>query len=372
MQTQIRTMSSSTQNGLLFIIALCGLTLCLHSYMWTDKFMAKQKAMVLLQDIARAQTQHQQQKAPNAIIKMAEKEGEEEAQALSACRNVVWTRARFAFVTLLSKQVDPEQWYRLSAQKLGTTLQAWMPEVDRVAMIVDEGGDPRTAAAYDFRLKRSGWKVCHVHAIDGPAAVEALSSHEKNHFIQAKLYSKFHAWRLVEYEGVCFMDADVMVLGNPSALFTEHFPRMQQQKAPLGAARDRPIHSECPFGVSNMPVGSFNAGLILLKPDQRVAAQLIQSIQTIPHTHAWAEQALLNKLYPSFYELPFDLAANMISKRCEPSVWQLKSPTIVHMTVPKPWSGSMECWWWNAQELCALWELLPPSISNEHFVLASS
>jgi hypothetical protein len=48
-----------------------------------------------------------------------------------------------------------------------------MPEVDRVAMIVDEGGDPHAAAAYDFRLKRSGWKVCHVHAIDGPAAEEA-------------------------------------------------------------------------------------------------------------------------------------------------------------------------------------------------------
>jgi hypothetical protein len=53
--------------------------------------MAKQKAMVLLQDIARAQT-------PDAMA-----EEEEEAQALSACRNAVWTRALSAFVTLLSK-----------------------------------------------------------------------------------------------------------------------------------------------------------------------------------------------------------------------------------------------------------------------------
>lgn len=333
-----------TAHGL-FLTAVCVLVLCLHIYLWTTQRMAREKASVLFQDILRHRQQKKQQ--PQQI----HSNPKQEALKLSACNNAVWTGSRAAFVTMLTQQADPAQWYRLSAQKLGTMLQMWLPEVDRVALIVDGNeAHSSSSAAFDFRLKRSGWKVCHVPAIDGPKTEKA------------QIYSKFNAWRLVEYEAVCFMDADVMVLGDPAELFEVHFPQMQRLGMQLAAPRDRPVHTQCLLGGYNMPNNSFNAGILLFKPEARVADLLIQSIDTVPHSHAeWAEQALLNALYPAFYELPFDVGANLVSKLCEPDVWRTMRPTIVHMTIAKGWSPPWTCWEWDVQQYCALWDLIPPS-----------
>jgi hypothetical protein len=94
-----------------------------------------------------------------------------------------------------------------------------------------------------------------------------------------------------------------------------------------------------------------------------------------------AEQDLLNKIYhdediasDEFFELPFSYNAIVVSKVCEPNIW-LKFENeikLIHFTTAKGWMYSkhwdtfvdpFQCWWWDVQDLCLLWDM----ISVDHF-----
>lgn len=318
----------------------------LHVCTWTGQRIANEHAHAMLLRASETSAMLPTFTAPRERI-----------ERLSQCSNAVWAHSRFAFVTLITMD---SPLYKLSAQKLGVMLQQWLPEVDRI-LITDH------SISNLFDLKHSGWKVCLMDLIDGPKAAEQHAN--TNRFIQTKMYSKFNVWKLTQYEAVCFLDSDTMVVGDPSDLFTRHFPQMKQQGFEFAAALDRPMHNQCLTGW-NMPEGSFNAGVLLFQPNLTVAEHLVQSIERVPHNSGMAEQGLLNALYPDFYKLPFELSGNAVSKACEPAVWALHPPRIVHMTVAKGWMGSSsspnrgftlinDCWWWDLQDYCAFWEMSP-------------
>jgi lipopolysaccharide biosynthesis glycosyltransferase len=318
---------------------LCGMAFFLiHVCVWTAHYSAYENARVLL----RQSTVQKRQRAAQSVP----------VQRLSECSNTVWAHSRFAFVTLIT--MDDAR-YKRSAQKLGVMLQRHMPEIDRVLITDPSVSNP-------FELRHSGWKVCHMALIDGPKAAD-----QTNRFIQSKMYSKFNAWRLSQYEALCFLDSDIMVLGDVSDLFTHHYPQMRQRGLALGVALDHPIDTQC-FSWPNMHKGSFNAGVLLFQPNRTLAERLVHSIEHVPHNDGMAEQGLLNALHPAFYELPFELSGNAISKACEPDLWAQQPPRIIHMTIAKGWMGDSEpgfymiadeCLWWGLQDYCALWELSP-------------
>ena len=278
-------------------------------------------------------------------------------QPISMCMgpHQVYSGSRFAVASLMSGDFGL---YGVSAMKLGKSIRKFT-NVDMIMMILDS----RPIHADEHRsLMKAGWKTCIVPLIEGPLHVE-----KNNRFLEAKLYSKFNAWKLIEYEAVLFLDSDTLVVGNVASAFTEVIPNMQSTHKTLGAARDRPANTTCRFGTA---YNYFNAGVLLLVPNIQTFHHLHDSISTVKHNTDWAEQDLLNQLYSNsdlFYELPFEYNAIVTAKVCEPSVWNSNRGNIkiVHFTTAKGWMYSQswksvdepfQCWWWEVQDLCLLWE----------------
>mmetsp|Transcript_64389 Transcript_64389/g.172319 ORF Transcript_64389/g.172319 Transcript_64389/m.172319 type:complete len:240 (+) Transcript_64389:181-900(+) len=216
-------------------------------------------------------------------------------------------------------------------------------------------------------FEESGWTICSLPTIQGPA------TDKTNRFLDALMYSKFNAWRLTEYQAVLLLDSDTMAVGDPTGAFRDVLPRMLAANRSLAAARDRPADTRCRFGTS---WNHFNAGVLLLLPSLETFAMLNRSISEVPHNVDSAEQDLLNRLYHEgdhqheFMELPFPYNAIVITKYCQPDVWDKHRGDLrlIHMTTAKGWMYSshwdkpgdpFECWWWGVQDLCAFWETIP-------------
>ena len=274
----------------------------------------------------------------------------------------VSTSTEFAFVAMLSCNF---YLYGLGAAKLGHTLRSY----SNIDLIILELYTRPIPGDIRILLYQSGWKICKVPIINGPNNVAV----ETNRFLLASVYSKFHAWQLIEYTAVVLMDLDTLAVNDPSDLFTTQLPLMIHANKSVGAVRDHPM-IRC-YGTTAWNI--FNAGMLLIKPNINTYNSLVDSIDKLPHNSASdAEQALINVLLKdSIYELPFVYNVLTISKICEPELWMEheKNFRIVHFTTTKPWGYSMQwtnpedpfaCWFWNVEEYCLLWDII-----NVHAVI---
>lgn len=282
---------------------------------------------------------------------------------LSLCLNheKVMRNTKYAIVSLFSGNFAL---YGVSATKLARSITSFT-SVDKILMVLNT---TTLLPNEKNQFVKEGWKVCIVQEISNPITVK-----KNNRFLEAKLYSKFNAWKLIEYEAVLFLDSDTLAVGNPATAFTHELPIMKEKNKTLAATRDMPF-STCRFGIA---LQFFNAGVLLLIPNLNTFEELKTSISTVHHDTDWAEQDLLNVLFYNqdyskskrsmFHELPFEYNANVIAKVCEPTLWHSKKSEIkiIHYTTAKGWMYSQhwqslkdpfECWWWNVQDLCLLWE----------------
>jgi lipopolysaccharide biosynthesis glycosyltransferase len=286
----------------------------------------------------------------------------------ASSRELAVAQTRYAFVTMLSENFEE---YGDGTVKLGVSLR----QHTSLDLIMFELQGHVIPDSIRQRQRRAGWKICTVSPIDHP-----MRAHFKqNRFHSAHVYTKLHAWALTEYDGVAWLDADTLVLRDPTAeLFEHHLPQMQNSNLRLGAVRDHPLpdnvcHSRLgPLQV--MPVFSeFNAGVLLLKPSDDTWRALKEGIDSVPHEAGRdAEQAYLNRYFENeIYELPITFNVFTIMRLCEPSVWYAHRHDfrIMHYTVSKPWSYSiathwrqpwnlLSCWFWGVENYCALWDLL--------------
>jgi lipopolysaccharide biosynthesis glycosyltransferase len=210
------------------------------------------------------------------------------------------------------------------------------------------------------KLENEGWVLCSVPVIPNPISAKP------NRFMEANIYSKLNAWRLIEYKAILLLDLDMFIVDNPTDIFTEILPMMRKQNKTLGAALDRPAPGgKCrPIWSEDKP--TFNAGMLLVVPSLNAFRHLSESMHTIDHDMNYQEQSLLNEVYAlDYFELPFSYNANIISVNCEPHLW--KSPKIIHFTVAKPWDGSvfslssdhpLACMWQGVRPYCDLWRLV--------------
>lgn len=280
----------------------------------------------------------------------------------------VHATTRFAIVSMLTS--DRSQLYTLSAIKLAKSLRWWFsPEKMDLVMLVTDGFGISTDTDSIFLLnvmglENAGWNIiCKVPVIENPKAGNL------NRFHESKIYSKFNAWALTEYDAVLFLDSDTLAIRNPESLFTVHLPAMKSSGMMLGAVTDTP---------ESWSQGRFNAGVFMLVPtltnQSWTFPKIVESIASVPHELYWAEQGLLNVLYKDkFQVLPFIYNSNVACKLNEPDVWNQHSSgmTIVHYTVAKGWMSlshlslsSLDhdswkcfgCWYHDVEELCKLWD----------------
>lgn len=283
------------------------------------------------------------------------KEFPKHSRQLKACPYVT-ANTDFAYVAMLSTHFSE---YGQSAIKLGHTLKRHS-NIDLI--LLELHGKP---IPFETRttLVLAGWKICGVQPINGPRALPKNT----NRFLQASVYSKFHAWNLVEYKAVAILDTDILALQDPSELFTVHLPKMASENKSIGAVREHPLKPCYGKGAWN----TYNAGVLLVVPDTKQFARLVNSIDTLPHDSAFdAEQALINKFFKhSVFELPVIYNALTLIKACEPDVWYNHHHhfKLVHYTVTKPWTYAVKwktlqdpfvCWFWQVEELCMLWGMI--------------
>ena len=254
------------------------------------------------------------------------------ATPIGACKNNT-ALTQFAFTAFLSL-ATPAQNYIDGAVVLARSIRR-VTNLDMVLLVL---GDLSNETAV---LAREGWTLCPIAPIDGPVGAV------HNRFADAGIYSKLTAWNLTEYSAVLMLDLDMMVLSDPTDVFTDVLPRMIAENKDLGAAMDRPAADNYPHVITGAftnwchpMVDSyvFNAGSLLIVPSTRRFQALVRGISATRHDTNWAEQSYLNAFYGSAaFKLPFAYNGNAVSIVCEPGLW--RSAKIVHFTIEKPWYG---------------------------------
>ena len=246
----------------------------------------------------------------------------------------------FAFVSLLSTLwervcfLDCFERYVKGAIVLARSIR----RVTNLDMVLLVAGEARHQMSHTTRdsLVREGWILCAVDAIGGPVSAPA-----SNRFILGLLYTKLTAWKLVEYTAVMTLDLDMLVMRDPTDIFTVQLPVMLAENKTLGAVIDRPgpgavQSSKCGVQWTDAPV--FNGGSLLIVPSMRTFHALVDGIRATPHDASLAEQGYLNSVYnATFYALPFAYNGNMRSILCEPHVWGDGDVRVLHFNVEKPW-----------------------------------
>ena len=276
-------------------------------------------------------------------------------KTLSLCPEAT-ANTEYAFVAMLSHDFHL---YGPAAVKLGHTLHRHS-NLDMIMLELITKPIPQDTR---MTLRRAGWTTCKVSKIPGPSHV----ANDANRFLHAYIYSKFHAWQLIEYSAIALLDLDMLATKDPSDLFTAQLPLMLHANNTIGAVRDHPFQ-EC-YGMG--PWNTFNAGLLLIAPSTHTYTVLVNSIDRIQHNSAFdAEQALINTFFKdAIFELPVRYNANTVIKVCEPVLWleHHHDFRLVHYTVSKPWTYSMKwtnlqdpfaCWFWHVEDYCMLWDMI--------------
>jgi alpha-N-acetylglucosamine transferase len=285
----------------------------------------------------------------------AAKEFKTHPRPISICPYII-AKTDFAYVAMLSTHFAE---YGQSAIKLGHTLKRHS-NIDLVLFELNGKTIPRNTRT---ALSLAGWIICGVQPISGPVTLPQNT----NRFLQASVYSKFHAWNLVEYKAVALIDLDILALRDPSDLFTIYTPKMISENKSIGAVREHPLKPCYGNGAWN----TYNAGMLLIIPNEKRFVKLVNNINIFPHDSAFdAEQALINNMFKhSMFELPVIYNALTLIKACEPDVWYNHHHNfkLIHFTVTKPWTYAMKwsqlhdpfmCWFWQVEEFCMLWDMI--------------
>ena len=260
---------------------------------------------------------------------------------MSACPSIT-ARTSLAVVSMLSMEGAPSDtpMYIESAIQLAMGINR-LNQIDLILMVVDTKKRLSPLAARTL-ARRSGWNICRVPAIDGPAS----NHHITNRFLDAKMYSKLHVWSFVEYELALFLDLDTMVIRPLEPVFGK---LSQLSPAPIAMGYDKFPHN------ASSTTG-FNAGVMLVRPNATLFRELTASISTLEHDPSMAEQNYLNAFFRGRVRpLPFAFNAMVSVKHDLPHFWNShwQSMVILHYTC-KPWNYA-NCIRDDIVDLCLLW-----------------
>ncbi|KAH8834212.1 nucleotide-diphospho-sugar transferase [Flagelloscypha sp. PMI_526] len=165
-------------------------------------------------------------------------------------------------------------------------------------------------------ITSQGWDAIPVERIPPP--------HE-GHKIHPRLidqYTKLQLWSLdkIGIRSLIYLDADTLVLRPiPTTLF------------------------DLPFAFAAVPDGIhtplINGGMMVIKPDSRVHADLIYKMETSQFNLEWAEQNFLNLYFGAqALRLPWLFNANVWIKMASPNLWEAMKEelVVIHYTSAKP------------------------------------
>lgn len=236
-----------------------------------------------------------------------------------------------AVFTLLT---DDEN-YVTGAIKLGQSVSKHTSiSVDRVYMELDSKLVPDT---HRTRLEESGWKRCTVRRI-APLDEEGTFGRFRDQF------TKLHAWGMVSYKLLLYLDSDTLVIRS-----IDHLLQLQLESKRIAVARD--------FG-EGVWRPTFNMGVFVIRPNSSEYTRLLslQQDASVVFETAMCEQGFLNVIYRDAWEdIGFRNNANLAVYSQNRTHWDEHESdiNIVHYTMNKPWACAEEyrapCSWWSSE-----------------------
>jgi len=172
------------------------------------------------------------------------------------------------------------------------------------------------------KLALAGWKRCVVRRI--PPLDEA---HTLPRFRDQ--FTKFHAWGMVMYNTLLYLDADTLPVRSVDPLL-----RLKLGSAKIGVARD--------YAAGEWKQG-FNMGVFLIQPSAAEYSRLLQlqrggKVKAAP---TMAEQGFLNQVYrDQWHDIGFEYNANLAIYAQDRTYWDkhFSKVRIIHYTMSKPWA----------------------------------
>lgn len=159
-------------------------------------------------------------------------------------------------------------------------------------------------------------------------------------------YTKLNIWSLVQYDFICYLDADCIVLENIDEVFHRNTD-----------------FAACP---DIFPPDRFNAGVLLVRPNLLLFEKLVEQSGRL-ESYDGGDTGFLNAFFPGWYlsgpesKLPFRYNAQRTMyyfTKKSPGYWNSVKPIkVLHFSSsPKPWDaaalqsnrqGELERLWWE-------------------------
>jgi hypothetical protein len=184
---------------------------------------------------------------------------------------------RVAYATLVTKDI-----YVVGAIVLQHTLLQAMDRGARRAPLLALVTESLSARAVRT-LHAAGIVVRHVPQTLNPTRkMFSRGRREDSSFAGwSDVFAKLHVWNMTEYDRIVMMDADTLIVGDPSPLLEMD----ELSAAPEGAG----------------PPVAFNSGVFVLRPSAETHAALIAGINETTVTFDGADQGYLNELSVFFF-----------------------------------------------------------------------
>ena len=207
-------------------------------------------------------------------------------------------------------------------------------------------------------------------------------------------WTKLRVFDLFEYDTVCYLDADMMILRDMDSIFTKAVlspeqiavchdcvcnyepknPWCSPEWNPENCAYTAQSHPEAlskpiqPTPNSRRTYHALNGGLFIYHPSRQLSEDLLNFFNTTPEleTYKAAEQDLLETFFRNrFITLPWQYNATKTMRRRHPNIWRDDEVVNLHYIVEKPWTarvgadglaghmgmdGETHQWWWDEYE----------------------
>jgi len=149
------------------------------------------------------------------------------------------------------------------------------------------------------------------------------------------MFTKLNLWKLIQFQSIIYLDADVIVLKNIDQVFS--------------------LSRECNFAaVKDMGYDGISAGVMFLKPSINTFNDMMQNIESNEYDNTFSDQSFTNWYFTiknkSWKQLPDIL--NVLEKRI-PFEQNYNQIAIFHYNGQKPWVTDPQdiCKWQKGENL---------------------
>ncbi|TPX32348.1 hypothetical protein SmJEL517_g04495 [Synchytrium microbalum] len=171
------------------------------------------------------------------------------------------------------------------------------------------------------------------------------------------VFTKFEVWKLIEYQKVCQLDADMLIIKNMDEVFdllpegrklastsacicnVMKNPRYPSFWTPANCAhtwkgRNQPVPASSPR--------SLNAGILLLRPSMETFKVMSEFLSTATDLtkYQFGDQDWLNEYFPDWVEMPYIYNALKTMSVFHSNVWDMDEVKNIHYILEKPWDYS--------------------------------